>query len=107
MRGIAGAVAQATRRRSSAIPRRRTVLMLSPVEFDIFFSICQTEVHGYMPSERVMFENFFEQVELADRLGFGTAWVAESHLSTEVQKISDDGNAAQAIVDFLAEKRLI
>ena len=58
------------------------------MEFDIFFSICQTDVHGYMPSERVMFENFFEQVELADRLGFGTAWVAESHLSTEVQKMN-------------------
>ena len=59
------------------------------MEFDIFFSICQTEVHGYMPTERVMFENFFEQVELADRLGFGTAWVAESHLSTEVQKMNE------------------
>ena len=56
------------------------------MELDVFFSICQTEVHGYMPSERVMFENFFEQVELADELGFGTAWVAESHLSTEIQK---------------------
>ena len=56
------------------------------MELDIFFSICQTDVHGYIPSERVMFENFFEQVELADALGFGTAWVAESHLSTEVQK---------------------
>jgi alkanesulfonate monooxygenase SsuD/methylene tetrahydromethanopterin reductase-like flavin-dependent oxidoreductase (luciferase family) len=56
------------------------------VEFDVFFSICQTDVHGYMPSERTMFANFFEQVELADELGFGTAWVAESHLSTEVQK---------------------
>ncbi len=56
------------------------------MEFDIFFSICQTEVNGFTPPERVMFENFFEQVELADRLGFGTAWVAESHLSTEVQK---------------------
>ncbi|HUP48484.1 MAG TPA: LLM class flavin-dependent oxidoreductase [Thermoanaerobaculia bacterium] len=58
------------------------------MEFDIFFSICQTEVGGYMPSERVMFQNFFEQVELAGRLGFGTAWVAESHLSTEVQKMN-------------------
>jgi len=58
------------------------------VDFDIFFSICQTEVHGYMPDEATMFRNFFEQVELADALGFGTAWVAESHLSTEVQKMS-------------------
>jgi len=69
------------------------------VEFDIFFSICQTEVHGYLPSERVMFENFFEQVELADRLGFGTAWVAESHLSTEVQK----GNPGAVIPNFTGE----
>src|SRR3990172_3428708 len=54
--------------------------------FDIFFSICQTEVGGEIPSERQMFANFFEQVRAADRLGFGTAWVAESHLSCEVQK---------------------
>src|SRR5919106_1269441 len=60
------------------------------MELDIFFSICQTDVDGYMPNERVMFENFFEQIELADRLGFGTAWVAESHLSTEVQKTNPD-----------------
>ena len=69
------------------------------MEFDIFFSICQTEVNGYMPSERVMFENFFEQVELADRLGFGTAWVAESHLSTEVQKT----NPGAVIPHFVGE----
>ena len=69
------------------------------MEFDIFFSICQTEVNGSIPSERVMFENFFEQVELADRLGFGTAWVAESHLSTEVQKT----NPGAVIPHFVGE----
>ena len=69
------------------------------MEFDIFFSISQTEVNGYMPSERVMFENFFEQIELADKLGFGTAWVAESHLSTEVQK----GNPGAVIPHFVGE----
>jgi len=69
------------------------------VEFDIFFSICQTEVNGSIPSERVMFENFFEQVELADRVGFGTAWVAESHLSTEVQKT----NPGAVIPHFVGE----
>src|SRR5204862_7301459 len=69
------------------------------VEFDIFFSICQTEVDGYMPDERTMFANFFEQVELADRLGFGTAWVAESHLSTEVQK----SNPGAVIPHFVGE----
>lgn len=69
------------------------------MELDIFFSICQTDVHGYMPSERVMFENFFEQVELADALGFGTSWVAESHLSTEVQK----SNPGAVIPHFTGE----
>lgn len=69
------------------------------MEFDIFFSISQTEVDGYMPSERVMFENFFEQVALADELGFGTAWVAESHLSTEVQKT----NPGAVIPHFVGE----
>jgi alkanesulfonate monooxygenase SsuD/methylene tetrahydromethanopterin reductase-like flavin-dependent oxidoreductase (luciferase family) len=69
------------------------------MEVDIFFSISQTPVRGYMPSERVMFENFFEQVELADALGFGTAWVAESHLSTEVQKT----NPGAVIPHFVGE----
>ncbi len=56
------------------------------MQFDVFFSICQTEVDGYMPSERKMFENFFSQALLADELGIGTAWVAETHLSCQVQK---------------------
>ena len=56
------------------------------MDFDIFFSISQTPVNGVTPSESVMFSNFFEQVEAADALGYGTAWIAEAHLSTEVQK---------------------
>jgi len=56
------------------------------MKFDVFFSICQTEVDGCLPSEAVMFKNFFAQVRLADALGFGTAWVAETHLSCEIQK---------------------
>jgi alkanesulfonate monooxygenase SsuD/methylene tetrahydromethanopterin reductase-like flavin-dependent oxidoreductase (luciferase family) len=56
------------------------------LEFDVFFSISQTPVDGHAPSEAQMFRNFLEQVEAADRLGFGVAWVAESHLSSEVQK---------------------
>tara|TARA_B100002052_G_scaffold292315_1_gene313696 strand:+ start:4899 stop:6140 length:1242 start_codon:yes stop_codon:yes gene_type:complete len=55
--------------------------------FDVFFSISQTpDTSGYTPSESEMFSNFFEQVELADELGFGVGWVAQAHLSTEVQK---------------------
>lgn len=56
------------------------------MQFDIFFSISQTPVDGHKPSEAEMFRNFFEQVEAADRLGYGVAWIAESHLSSEVQK---------------------
>ena len=33
-----------------------------------------------------MWRNFFSQVDLADQLGFGTAWVAETHLSCQIQK---------------------
>ncbi|MDE0585902.1 MAG: luciferase [Planctomycetota bacterium] len=56
------------------------------MHFDVFFSICQTPVAGSYPDEPQMFRNFFEQVELADELNYQCAWVAESHLSTEVQK---------------------
>lgn len=56
------------------------------MRFDIFFSICQTPVDGFMPNERGMFGNFFSQALLADELGCGTAWVAETHLSCQIQK---------------------
>lgn len=56
------------------------------MDFDVFFSISQTPIDGHTPSEAQMFNNFFAQVEAADSLGFGTGWVAESHLSTDVQK---------------------
>jgi alkanesulfonate monooxygenase SsuD/methylene tetrahydromethanopterin reductase-like flavin-dependent oxidoreductase (luciferase family) len=56
------------------------------MKFDLFFSISQTPVDGFTPDEATMFRNFFRQVEAADALGYGTAWVAESHYSSEVQK---------------------
>jgi alkanesulfonate monooxygenase SsuD/methylene tetrahydromethanopterin reductase-like flavin-dependent oxidoreductase (luciferase family) len=56
------------------------------MEFDVFFSISQTPIDGVTPSEQEMFENFFKEIEAADALGYGTAWVAQSHLSTEIQK---------------------
>ncbi len=56
------------------------------MKFDLFFSISQTPVDGFTPIEATMFQNFFAQVEAADTLGYGTAWVAESHYSSEVQK---------------------
>ena len=57
------------------------------MEFDIFFSISQTpDSSGYKPSEGEMFSNFLEQAVKADELGFGVGWIAQAHLSTEVQK---------------------
>lgn len=56
------------------------------MKYDLFLSICQTEVDGVTPNEATMFANFFDQVKLADELGFGTAWIAETHLSCQVQK---------------------
>ncbi|MBL0211161.1 MAG: LLM class flavin-dependent oxidoreductase [Holophagaceae bacterium] len=56
------------------------------MKFDLFFSISQTPVDGHKPSEADMFRNFFAQVEAGDALGYGVAWVAESHYSSEAQK---------------------
>ena len=56
------------------------------MEFDIFFSISQTpDSSGFVPSEREMFSNFLNQAEHADMLGFGIGWIAQAHLSTEIQ----------------------
>ena len=52
----------------------------------IFFSISQTPVGGVLPPENEMWNNFFSQVIEADKLGFESAWIAEAHLSSEVQK---------------------
>lgn len=56
------------------------------MKYDVFFSISQTPVDGYMPNEVTMYNNFFEQLKLADELGYEIAWLAQAHLSTEVQK---------------------
>ena len=57
------------------------------MEHDIFFSISQTpDEDGHIPSEATMLRNYFQQLECADRLGFGVGWIAQAHLSTETQK---------------------
>lgn len=58
--------------------------------FDLFFSISQCPVDGDLPDERRMFRQFFDQVEAGDALGYGVAWLAESHLSSQVQKGNRD-----------------
>lgn len=57
------------------------------MEFDVFFSISQTpDSTGYCPDEQTMYSNYIEQLKVADNLGYGVAWIAQAHLSTEVQK---------------------
>lgn len=57
------------------------------MEHDIFFSISQTPDHqGHVPDEATMLLNFFQQLDCADKLGFGIGWIAQAHLSTETQK---------------------
>jgi len=70
-----------------------------PVKFDVFFSLSHIPAGGVLPSEAAMFRAFFRQVEAADQLGYSTAWLAESHLSTEVQK----GNRRSVVPHFQGE----
>ena len=56
------------------------------MKYDVFLSISQTPVDGHTPSEQTMFRNALDQVQAADELGYGVAWFAESHLSSQVQK---------------------
>ncbi len=56
------------------------------MQFDVFFAISQTPVASGMPTESAALRQFLEQVTLADTLGYKVAWLAESHLSSEVQK---------------------
>jgi alkanesulfonate monooxygenase SsuD/methylene tetrahydromethanopterin reductase-like flavin-dependent oxidoreductase (luciferase family) len=57
------------------------------MEFDVFFSISQTpDAAGTCPDETTMYANYLEQLKIADELGYGVAWLAQAHLSTEVQK---------------------
>lgn len=65
-------------------PRR---IRAGNMEYDIFFSISQTpNQNGLIPNEAEMMNNYFQQLEVADNLGFGVAWLAQAHLSTEIQK---------------------
>ena len=70
------------------------------MDFDVFFSICQTpDAAGTLPDEETMLNNYFEQLTAADRLGYGVAWIAQAHLSTEVQK----GNEKPVVPHFPGE----
>jgi alkanesulfonate monooxygenase SsuD/methylene tetrahydromethanopterin reductase-like flavin-dependent oxidoreductase (luciferase family) len=52
------------------------------VKFGIFFELSVPRPFG-PDSERIVFENALEQIRLADRLGFSTAWAVEHHFLEE------------------------
>ncbi len=54
--------------------------------FDLFHSISDPVIHSKSIGPRKSIENFIDQVRLAEELEMDTAWVAESHFSSEVQK---------------------
>ena len=59
------------------------------VKFDVFFSLSHTKVGDTLPTEAQMFQNFFDQVEAADALGYETAWLAEAHLTAKSKSKTD------------------
>lgn len=56
------------------------------MEFDIFCSLARTPVGGRLPDEATVLRDFLRQAVVADQLGYGTVWVAESHYSIQWQK---------------------
>ena len=56
------------------------------MKYDVFFSISQTPADDWLPDEQTMYRHFFDQVKVADECGYGVAWLAQAHLSTEIQK---------------------
>ena len=69
------------------------------MKFDVFHSIGRIDGLGRGLSDREVFALFFEQAVLAESLGYGTIWAAESHFSSEVQK----GNSEPVIPNYQGE----
>lgn len=61
------------------------------MRFDLFHSLARIDSLQPRLSDRQVFEMFFRQVKWGEALGFGTIWVAESHFSSEVQKLNPQG----------------
>ncbi len=67
--------------------------------FDLFHSIGDPKVGGRQLGANGSYRAFFEQVELAEALGFDTVWCAESHFSSETQKAT----SVATIPEFFGE----
>lgn len=50
-------------------------------DFDIFFSFSKMNLDGTIPQDVLLYNNLFEQIDAADKLGFKKAWVGEAHFS--------------------------
>lgn len=57
------------------------------MQFDVFHSLSRIDDATAPRTDRQVFRDFFAEVAAADRLGYDTIWVAESHFSSEVQKL--------------------
>jgi alkanesulfonate monooxygenase SsuD/methylene tetrahydromethanopterin reductase-like flavin-dependent oxidoreductase (luciferase family) len=69
------------------------------MQFDLFHSLGRIDTILPQVTDRQVFLDFFAQAKAAEDLGFGTAWVAESHFSSEVQKL----HAEPVIPEFRGE----
>ncbi len=67
--------------------------------FDLFHSISDPKVGGKQSGPAKSYQAFFDQVELAEALGFDTLWCAESHFSSETQKTT----SVATIPEFFGE----
>jgi hypothetical protein len=70
------------------------------MRFDVFCSLAQTPRPGIgLPPHAELLSEFLDQAALADDLGYGCLWVAESHFSTRVQQ----GHANPAVPHWTGE----
>ncbi|MCY1143645.1 LLM class flavin-dependent oxidoreductase [Actinoplanes sp. Pm04-4] len=70
------------------------------MRFDVFCSLAQTPRPGVgLPPHAELLNEFLDQAALADDLGYGCLWVAESHFSTRVQQ----GHASPAVPHWTGE----
>jgi alkanesulfonate monooxygenase SsuD/methylene tetrahydromethanopterin reductase-like flavin-dependent oxidoreductase (luciferase family) len=73
--------------------RRRAMI------FDLFHSVSDPVVNGRRLGAGRCFAQFLRQVQLAEALGMSTVWCAESHFSSEAQKLG----SKPAIPNFQGE----
>jgi alkanesulfonate monooxygenase SsuD/methylene tetrahydromethanopterin reductase-like flavin-dependent oxidoreductase (luciferase family) len=67
--------------------KKHSPLLSSGRPFDIFFSFSKMNLDGTVPPDVMLYNNLFEQIEAADKLGFKKAWVGEAHFSIRPEQI--------------------